>query len=51
MPLPLYQIKVLKVEKLSVDLEIKSNFSDSVYAWPGLALRVLSESPGSPLLA
>ena len=49
MATPTYTIKVLKVENLAVDLEVKAALDEIVYCWPSLALRALAGGPGSPL--
>ncbi len=51
MATPTYTVKLLRVEKMALDLEVKAALDESVYAWPSLAVRALAEGPGSPLAA
>ena len=46
---PIYAVKVLKVDKSAIDLELKAALDEHVYCWPSLAVRALADGPGSPL--
>src|SRR5690242_1921218 len=48
---PTYTVKVLKVDALAIDLELKAALDPHVYCWPSLPLRALADGPGSPLSA
>lgn len=51
MATPTYTVKVLKVDKATLDLEVKAALDEYVYCWPSLAVRALADGPGSPLSA
>lgn len=47
----IYAVKVLRVDGLAIDLELKATLDEHVYCWPSLAVRALADGPGSPLAA